>query len=69
MSSDIIPKKRQRDDLSDNSDDSESETVYYNCLSPKMYINTVQPLSPQSQKEIFDQNVSFSVGKPSPKKK
>lgn len=69
MSSDIISKKRQRDDLSDNSDDSESETVYYNCLSPKMYINTVQPLSPQSQKEIFDQNVLFSVGKPSPKKK
>ena len=69
MSSDIIPKKRQRDDLSDNSDDSDSETVYYNCLSPKMYINTVQPLSPQSQKEIFDKNVSFSIGVQSPKKK
>mgnify|MGYP001406234989 FL=1 len=69
MSSDNILKKRQRDDLSDSSDDSDSENVYYNCLSPKMYLNTIQPLSPQSQKEIFDKNVSFSVGTPSPKKK
>ena len=68
MSSKNVLKMRQRDDLSDNSDDSDSETIYYNSLSPTMYIQTVQPISPQSQKEIFDKNVSFSIGTSSPKK-